>query len=61
VVIRGEKEFSDEVKGLKPFERIKLNFPKEVVNSGEVYADLAEPILLGAYPLPKVFERERET
>ncbi|MEM0138602.1 MAG: DNA topoisomerase VI subunit B [Thermoplasmatales archaeon] len=61
VVIRGEKEFSDEVRGLKPFERIKLNFPKEVVNSGEVYVNLAEPILLGAYPLPKVFEYERET
>ncbi|MEM4089442.1 MAG: DNA topoisomerase VI subunit B [Thermoplasmatales archaeon] len=58
VVIRGEKEFAENVKGLKPFEKIKMNFPKGTVSSSEVYADLAEPILLGAYSLPKVFENE---
>jgi len=37
---------------------MKLNFQREAVISSEVYVDLPEPILLGAYSLPKVFENE---
>jgi len=58
VLLRGEKEFSQDVKDLKPFQKMKLNFQREAVISGEVYVDLPEPILLGAYSLPKVFENE---
>ncbi|MGC8645473.1 MAG: DNA topoisomerase VI subunit B [Thermoplasmata archaeon] len=58
VLIKGEKEFSQEVKELKPFQKLKLSFPKGAVSSSEIYADLPEPVLLGAYSLPKVLENE---
>ncbi len=58
VVLKGEGTFTETVKNLKPFQKVKLKFPKEVVSSSEIYADLPEPVLLGAYTLPKVFSDE---
>lgn len=58
VVLKGEGTFTDGVKNLKPFQKVKLNFSREIVNSSEIYVDLPEPILLGAYTLPKVFKDE---
>ncbi|MCL5789226.1 MAG: DNA topoisomerase VI subunit B [Candidatus Thermoplasmatota archaeon] len=58
VVLKGEGTFTETVKNLKPFQKVKLNFSREIVSSTEVYVDLPEPILLGAYSLPKVFNDE---
>lgn len=58
VVLKGEVENSEFVKDLKPFQKVKLNFSREVVSSSEIYADLPEKILLGAYSLPEVFKNE---
>lgn len=58
VVLKGEEQFTENVKSLKPFQKIKLSFSKEIVSSTETYVDLPEPVLLGAYSLPKVFENE---
>jgi DNA topoisomerase-6 subunit B len=58
VVLKGEGQFTESVKNLKPFQKVKLNFSKEVINSTEIYVDLPEPVLLGAYSLPKVFSDE---
>jgi len=58
VVLKGEGTFTESVKNLKPFQKVKLNFSKEIVSSTEIYVDLPEPILLGAYTLPKVFSDE---
>ncbi|MCL5874633.1 MAG: DNA topoisomerase VI subunit B [Candidatus Thermoplasmatota archaeon] len=58
VVLKGEGTFTESVKNLKPFQKVKLNFTKEIVSSTEIYVDLPEPVLLGAYTLPKVFSDE---
>ena len=58
VVLKGEGQFTESVKNLKPFQKVRLNFSKEVINSTEIYVDLPEPVLLGAYSLPKVFSDE---
>ncbi len=58
VVLKGEERFTESVKNLKPFQKVKLNFSKEIISSTEIYVDLPEPILLGAYSLPKVFSDE---
>jgi DNA topoisomerase-6 subunit B len=58
VVLKGEEQFVDKVKNLKPFQKVKLNFSKEIISSSEIYVDLPEPVLLGAYSLPKVFDNE---
>jgi len=58
VVLRGEEEHRQKVKDLKPFQKVKLSFSREVVGSSEIYADLPESILLGAYSLPEVFRNE---
>lgn len=58
VVLRGEEEHRQKVKDLEPFEKVKLDFSKETISSSEIYVDLPEKILLGAYTLPKVFKNE---
>jgi DNA topoisomerase-6 subunit B len=58
VVLKGEEQFTEKVKNLKPFQKVKLNFSKEIISSAEIYVDLPEPVLLGAYSLPKVFDNE---
>ncbi len=53
--IRNE-EFS--IKDLRPFDKVVLKVGKDLLNTSEIYADLPDGILLGAYPLPEAFKNE---
>ena len=58
VVLKGEREERENVKNLKPFEKITLRFSREMIDSSEIYAGLPDKLLLGAYSLPEVFKNE---
>ncbi len=58
VLLKGEKEYRQKVKDLAPFEKIELNFEREIVDSSEIYVSLPDSKLLGAYSLPEVLKNE---
>lgn len=58
VLLKGEKEMRQKIDKLAPFERVELDFDRELIDSSEIYVDLPDSKLLGAYSLPEVLKDE---
>jgi len=58
VLLKGEGEWRQKVNNLAPFEKVELNFDREVIDTSEIYVNLPDSKLLGAYSLPEVLKNE---